>query len=1034
MKPSFALSLSSTGITLLRRASGGWHHIGTASFDGGDLDGDMAILRNKGLQFSEDLRCKLILPNDQIRYLTVETGDISHETRLAEARMALEGVTPYALHELAYDISADGNRTHIAAVAYETLQEAEAFAQMYHFGPTSFVAQPDSADFLGEPFFGPAAAMQGEEVTPDGIAVVDIGPAPLPEALTSPEPERDAEPEATPPTDDAALADFDVADGDAFQTIEDELAPQSALSSAESDALEAVAMPDVEAPPAAEITEEQQDVAPAQSTETPQPAETSQTPIEEIAAQLSARAAAALSRDDLPDKVNPDQPTGLPDALDFSAIDTLGASPSEPTPEISAPPPKAEVKAELAPVHSEKLSQENSGAEDKDEDEAPTPAVRFSSRRSASPDLRPNLEVEARETRPASRIPTLSAARSSEAPMAPSPIASPAAPSVAPAAPSIAARRSETPASVAPKPARDPASTAPNPGAVLAQIKPKKIAVPADSQMARDAAAARAAYEADKAKPAKATARAIGGKPRFLGLMLTTLLVLLMAVVAAVAYWSDTRFDSDGLAPVPALQPQSPEPQVQTTEDTPVELPNTTSTTDSEPPTEAGPQVQGEVPALDADPSGDTAPAEAPLLSNVPATAPEPASDQTPTLQAATTPTLTETDTAVLDALQTNETAARPEPLLQTDQLPEAAASVPDLAEGTDSEAAADALALQDPLARPDPADLTHRTTYAATGIWQRVPDLLPEDTTGHRADLKDIYVAAIDNSKLSHDALALSQGTGFDTDLIQTALPSPAPSTSTFDLDDRGLVVATPEGALNPDGITIYLGEPDKIPPARPARAAATPEPAPQVFQGLRPRQRPDRLETRLERARQEELSRVQLSGVRPRSRPATLVSVDVPVETDAVTAALAEAVEVDETPASEDLPAATAQAVGRSVLPRTRPSNFQRVARRAEPAPEPSGPAVAASATVAPRLPSSANVSREATVANVIDLRKLNLIGISGSANNRRALVRMPSGRIRRVQVGDSIDGGRVTAIDNRRLLYQKRGRNLTLQLPNG
>jgi hypothetical protein len=45
----------------------------------------------------------------------------------------------------------------------------------------------------------------------------------------------------------------------------------------------------------------------------------------------------------------------------------------------------------------------------------------------------------------------------------------------------------------------------------------------------------------------------------------------------------------------------------------------------------------------------------------------------------------------------------------------------------------------------------------------------------------------------------------------------------------------------------------------------------------------------------------------------------------------------------------------------------------------------------------------------------------------------VRMANGRYLRVGIGDSLDGGRVTAIGDDVLNYVKRGRTLVLQIPD-
>jgi hypothetical protein len=164
-------------------------------------------------------------------------------------------------------------------------------------------------------------------------------------------------------------------------------------------------------------------------------------------------------------------------------------------------------------------------------------------------------------------------------------------------------------------------------------------------------------------------------------------------------------------------------------------------------------------------------------------------------------------------------------------------------------------------------------------------------------------------------------------------------------------------------------------------------------------------------------------LSGLRPRTRPEVIVqaaTAAVTPDPDAVAAALAEAVE-------DAAPDATPQAVAASLKPRTRPGDFERIVREA---PQQS----AAAATVAPRIPSSASVARSATDRNAINMRQVNLIGVYGSPSNRRALVRLSNGRYQKVQVGDRMDGGRVSAIGDSELRYNKRGRDVVLRMPKG
>ena len=168
-------------------------------------------------------------------------------------------------------------------------------------------------------------------------------------------------------------------------------------------------------------------------------------------------------------------------------------------------------------------------------------------------------------------------------------------------------------------------------------------------------------------------------------------------------------------------------------------------------------------------------------------------------------------------------------------------------------------------------------------------------------------------------------------------------------------------------------------------------------------------------ERATLGGLTRNELAEVRPKLRPAV--------------AKIEE--EKDEVP--------TAQAATVSFRPNGRPRNFDRTVARARAAqPEPTQAAAVAPVTttapvaVAPKIPSKTSVAAGATVKNAINLRKVNLIGVYGKPSSRRALVRLSNGRYQKVQVGDRIDGGRVSAIGDSELRYQKGGRNVVLKMP--
>jgi hypothetical protein len=406
----------------------------------------------------------------------------------------------------------------------------------------------------------------------------------------------------------------------------------------------------------------------------------------------------------------------------------------------------------------------------------------------------------------------------------------------------------------------------------------------------------------------------------------------------------------------------------------------------------------------------DTAPAE---ILPQPGTAPNPAPvpDQGVTEPDVSTvapdatnqpPELSATDTAVLDALYSPADAT---------------------ADNVEDEQSADETLLQEDL-DPAPAPeqpVSETARYAATGIWQRAP--VQPDTPGV-IGLNDLYTASIDRTDLSQDAVALPDVASLQTDDPVGAVSTPVAPDTMIKLNDQGLVEPTPEGTLNPDGIVIYQGRPPIVPPIATRPDITEPEvDAAQVrLAGLRPRLRPDDLVEQSERSQLGGRSLSELARVRPRLRPEGLAKPAATPEPDGP---------------------ATTQAVAASIKPKPRPANFAETVNKVRLAAAstasinnvtPLAPTSIAPATVSPKIPSTASVARQATVKNSINLRKVNLIGVYGSPSNRRALVRLPSGRYKKVKIGDSVDGGRVVAIGDSELRYQKGGRNLTLKMPKG
>ena len=183
MKPDFALSLSFDGITLLHRTKPGWNIIGTAKLDSAALESDVADIRRKALSLdSRADNVKLVIPNEQIKFIKLLRPDGAQSNDIEAVILDhLQGATPYHVSELRFDWIASKSDLYVAAVAIETLQEAENFAETHSFKPLGNVAIPPKDSFIGEAFFG--TALGGQQQMEWYDQEIDISPSPSPEAL-----------------------------------------------------------------------------------------------------------------------------------------------------------------------------------------------------------------------------------------------------------------------------------------------------------------------------------------------------------------------------------------------------------------------------------------------------------------------------------------------------------------------------------------------------------------------------------------------------------------------------------------------------------------------------------------------------------------------------------------------------------------------------------------------------------------------------------------------------------------------------------
>lgn len=244
MKPNFALSLSFDGIQLLRRIDGGWQVLGNVAVDDPEMPAKLAALRERAKVDADGaLRTKLIIPHEQIKFTAIDTAMTTNDDVLA----AMEGATPYSVSDLVIDSERGGGRTHIAAVAKDTLDEAEAFAVEHKFNPVAFVAIPDPLTFTNEVFFGETAIastllVSGERVEPDEPVKV-TGEAPVPEApelvetesesADTAEPEPEPVPDAAEPDDVADVPDEEPNQAEPIETSESETVEVAEVEPAE---------------------------------------------------------------------------------------------------------------------------------------------------------------------------------------------------------------------------------------------------------------------------------------------------------------------------------------------------------------------------------------------------------------------------------------------------------------------------------------------------------------------------------------------------------------------------------------------------------------------------------------------------------------------------------------------------------------------------------------------------------------------------------------------------------------------------------
>mgnify|MGYP007046698715 CR=1 FL=1 len=1012
MKPAFALDFRNDAVSLLHRTTGGWHQVGRVAFDDPDMPAALGYLRSTALGLSpRGVATKLILPDDQILFTTLEAPGPDDATRVVQIRAALEGRTPYPVDDLVFDWEDLGGEVRVAVIARESLAEAEAFAAEHRFNPVSFVAAPASG-FAAEPWFGPtshAASLlaDGEVVERDAEQVNVVtrmqaeAPAAPPEVEipAAPEPQPEPEPENVPAPADPVAPEPDLApepqQPDAPLPEEAPLPEDVAGSDPEFDELPEDQPADLpedapEASPDVSFITQDDDLPPARQQSLFGLADDEAPPSQAIRAPAPRDPA---PRDPVP---KPKERRGQDFWGKPQSASSVAPPPADLTPARQIPPAADEAPMALDVEEEEAakpgLSAKPLVSDDAVLDDLPpapgfSPSMGFASRR-ASADLGggPKLSAPPRPmvARPAIAKPLPPAAPRAERPMVDRPTAV------------------NQPASRENKGLRGLGALVGAPGLTGGK---KKVQIPRPAQTTQAEGNA-ADKPAAVAKRASALEKGIGagrtpvrGKPRHLGLILVAILLLVLAVIAA--YSTTLAFRSGG--------------------------------TDA---TEFA-AADSTVPAPE-----DEMLADGVMLDEM-------AADETAALP--------EAEQALPDSAQpaseavSDEVAAADQSDLPAPQTPEPAETALASAAAPVAVSAADniVLAAKDPVPTvPSPLDPPEAVAQGdPLPTTQAAP---PPFGTVYQFDTKGMIVPTPEGI-ITPEGVRLVAG---KPPRVPPARPTPVAS-ATPD------AITTPDSAAAPTFADPALA--GARPKARPEGLVAPVElnEAPAVIDnrlvGKRPMARPEavlaageavnaaKASAAASLAAQAEAMVANAPGSplavaisrRPAPRPADL--------SRSVEAAVAAAIRMPEpSPEPEPQPEVqTASQVVKTPTPEARPqteppaptimsnkppkqtSGRERSEEEADEEPD---------LASAPSGGSKGGVAKQATFKNALNLDKTALIGVYGTPSKRYAMVRTAGGRYKKVKVGDSVDGGRIQAITATEVRYQKGARLLTLSLPKG
>lgn len=977
MKPNFALGMSEAGVTLWQRAQKGWLRVGAVALDHPDMGAAFAevVATARKLEPGQILT-KLVIPDDQILYCRVPAPATDPEERRAQIRAGLAGRTPFPVEELDFDWTGTGPEPHVAVVARETLIEAEEFAKAQGLNPVSFVAAPANGVFSREPFFGPTRCARSilgdpELLERDDALLRETGIA----RLEEPAPKADARPDAA-----AASANEGPEKG-----------PEKGASPAPAAPKQDAA---AKSPPLQPSTTTR---AAAKGKEAPaHPAR----PASEDKAKSAAKTASGFPREAKKTEAEEKgrQPFFSPQPKPGPGVPAqTGTAPDQPMFNFKSRRSAATTPAG-APHADNKSSTGGRNGTAKLTDRLTSAGKSAAGRGDALNKARARITTGVAERIASARgrigsamqqLRTQTAAKKAtggdaEKPATPAPKAAPQAPVTAAKADDKAATVPESATNNAVPPGKKPApaggSSSPRPVPPAPGPNSRPVAAKATQSDPLDklrALAARSSGPAKDPDPEAEKLTIFGARGRSEPELSTNHRVLLIGggllmILLAAAVWA--FYFTRPPAPAPELaEMPSPELGIETPEEVIAEL---------------GMTEEQAIEAALAPPDA----AEAVIEAEAQPAAPE-VPDQ---------PALVDTTEASLapdaEALQGRIAGLRSTGLV----LPQDMAALP---QAPVAPSPFDADALPPLRGSPEALALLQQPPEEAAPP-EAAPEAAatPESTLPPGEEALEITVTAGSPSSVPPEKPVRftipETPTAPEPDAPAEAEAVPAPSPAAPDaLPD--------ESQLE---ITVTPGTPPVVPPARPVEQMPEADDA-----RLAPTEEDGEIE-QADNAEAPPPGGLALAALRPEIRPEDLV---------------AQRVEESPEPVFDDL---TPQAVANSLRPAGRPSQFATVVQRSLQAAQTQTTApVQTAAAAAPRIPSSASVSREATQTHAINLRQVNLIGVMGTPSDRRALVRLSNGRVVTVRVGENLDGGTVTAISETELHYNRRGRDVVLRFPS-